>query len=73
MSGHISKISGVVKKYSSDKVDIIRAEKTSLPGITNGNASFDDSQNALIELADLSQQLINNIEKQQASNSNSRS
>ena len=58
---HINKISGVVMDYSSDKAGIIRAEKTTLSAIANGNASFDDSSTVLMGLADLSQHLVKNI------------
>ena len=77
---HINRISGVASEYSSNTAGIMRAEKTTLSAIANGNVSFDDSQRVLMGLAHLSQQLadnigaltatITNIDNQQASNFN---
>ena len=58
---HVNRISGVVSEYSSDTAGIVRAEKTTLTAIANGNISFDDSQRVLMGLAHLSQELTNNI------------
>ena len=59
---HVNRISGVVGEYSNGIAGIIRADKTTLSAIANGNASFDDSSTVLMGLAHLSQQLTNNIE-----------
>ena len=62
VQSHVNRILGVVRDYSSDETGVIRAEKTTLPAVANGNASFYDSLKVLMGLAHLSQQLTSNIE-----------
>ena len=58
---HVGRILGVARDYSSDKAGIIRGQLTTLSAVANGNASFDESIVALMELAYLSEQLTSSI------------